>query len=111
MLDETGWLTQLILSSASTIPLTMQFAKLKPSELRKAPHAARELAQKDDGAVVEPVPYPSSKPSFGFGNVLAADSRIGSPNDKLDSPEDNPEGPFYPVRLYHFVCLPRIRSV
>ena len=82
-----------------------------PSELHKASHAVRELAQEDDGPVVELVPNPTAKPSFGLGSVLAAESRVGLPRDKLDSPENNSESPFDSVRLYHFVCLSRVRSV
>ena len=89
----------------------IQISELKPPDLNKRPHTMRYLAKVKNTPIVQPIADPPSETGLGFGRVHAADGGVLPAADYFNSAEDDPEGPFNSVGVYHFICLTGIGCV
>ena len=71
----------------------------------------RDLAKEKTTPIVQVVPNPATEAGLGFRRVHAADRRVLPAALNLDSAEDDPEGPFNSVWLYHLIGLACISCV
>ena len=80
-------------------------SELIPPELKKRTHARRHLAQEKDASIRQRIPYPTTKPGFGFGGVHTGQRWAPPSGLNLDALENNSQGTLNSGWLYHLERL------